>query len=81
MWTEVSPTGCFIDNTRWVWQPRDEVKGDVARMIFYMALRYEGDNSEPDLEMIDFLPADNFTQEPVHAKLGTLLAWHREDSR
>ncbi|CAM4024649.1 endonuclease [Janibacter anophelis] len=24
------------------WEPRDAVKGDVARMIFYMAVRYEG---------------------------------------
>jgi len=74
------PTGCFKDNVRWVWQPRDEVKGDVARMIFYMACRYEGGSSEPDLEIIDFLPADNFTREPVHAKLSALMAWHKEDT-
>lgn len=35
------------------WEPRDEVKGDVARMIFYMAVRYEGENGEPDLEILD----------------------------
>jgi len=36
-------TGCFTSSTAYVWQPRDEVKGDVARMIFYMATRYEGE--------------------------------------
>jgi endonuclease I len=73
-------TGCFTSVSRWVWQPRKEVKGDVARMIFYMATRYEGENGEPDLQVIDYLPADDFTKEPVHAKLSTLLEWHREDS-
>jgi len=33
------------------WEPRDAVKGDVARMLFYMATRYEGTNGEPDLEI------------------------------
>ena len=72
-------TGCFTNSTRWVWQPREEVKGDVARMIFYMATRYEGENGEPDLELIDLFPSDNYTKEPVHAKLSALLVWHRED--
>ena len=73
-------TGCYISNTDWVWQPRDEVKGDVARMIFYMATRYEGENGEPDLVVIDYLPSNDFTYDPIHAKLGTLLEWHQEDS-
>lgn len=73
-------TGCFTSLSSWVWQPRDEVKGDVARMIFYMATRYEGENGEPDLELIDYLPSDDFTKDPVHAKLSTLLDWHMEDS-
>ncbi len=72
-------TGCYTSSTAWVWQPRNEVKGDVSRMIFYMATRYEGENGEPDLEMIDYLPADNRTKEAVHAKLSTLLKWNEED--
>ena len=32
-------------------EPKDEFKGDVARTIFYMAIRYEGDNGEVDLEV------------------------------
>jgi len=73
-------TGCYTSSTLWVWQPRDEVKGDVARMIFYMATRYEGENGEPDLEVIDYIPADQYTNEPVHAKLSALLKWHVEDT-
>ena len=72
-------TGCYTSSTSWVWEPRDAVKGDVARMIFYMATRYEGENGEPDLEMIDYLPSDDRTQEPIHAMLSTLMKWHEED--
>ena len=73
------PTGCYKSSTSWVWQPRDKVKGDVARMIFYMATRYEGENGEPDLEVIDYIPADNYTIEPIHAKLSALLQWNEDD--
>lgn len=72
-------TGCFTSSENWVWQPRDEVKGDVARMIFYMATRYEGESGEPDLELIDYLPSDNNTADPVYAKVSTLLEWHNSD--
>lgn len=72
-------TGCYYSLTEWTWQPRDEVKGDVARMIFYMATRYEGDYGEPDLQVIDYFPTNNHTQEPVHALLTALLQWHEED--
>lgn len=72
-------TGCFTSYDDWVWQPRDEVKGDVARMIFYMSTRYEGENDEPDLEILDYLPVDNNTSEPVYAMLLTLKQWHEAD--
>jgi endonuclease I len=71
-------TDCYIDAAGNVWEPRDKVKGDVARMIFYMATRYEGENGEVDLEMIDYLPSSN-TSDPIHAKLSTLLQWHIDD--
>lgn len=60
------------------WEPRDEVKGDVARMILYMAVRYEGDDGELDLEVVDDIPSAP-NNEPYHAKLSTLLEWHVED--
>ncbi len=71
-------TGCFSCSDPNVWQPRDEVKGDVARMIFYMATRYEGENGELDLEIVDFFPPDNST-DPIFAHLDDLIQWHLED--
>lgn len=58
------------------WEPRDAVKGDVARMIFYMAVRYEGDNGEPDLEVVDWV---NTSPNPEHGKFSTLYEWHQQD--
>lgn len=59
------------------WEPRDEVKGDVARMLFYMAVRYEGDVSdEPDLELNNVV---NNGSAPYHGKLSVLLQWHQQD--
>lgn len=67
-------TECYYDSDSW--EPRDAVKGDVARMIFYMAVRYEGDESdEPDLELKDEIP----TSGPWFGKLSTLLEWHNQD--
>ncbi len=68
-------TGCNFDSNSW--EPRDEVKGDVARMIFYMATRYEGAGSEPDLEVND-LTSNSST--PLHGKLSTLVQWHYQDT-
>ncbi len=73
-------TGSYTStDAEWVWQPRDEVIGDVARMMFYMATRYEGEAGEPDLELINEIPVDSYTNDPVFAKLSTLIAWHNMD--
>jgi len=72
--------GCFSDADSW--EPRDAVKGDVARMLFYMAVRYEGDNGEPDLEVVDYVTNWNVyppPKYPIHGKLSTLLEWHAND--
>jgi endonuclease I len=58
------------------WEPRDAVKGDVARMIFYMAVRYEGDSGEPQLELNNNV---NNGTAPYHGKLSVLLQWHLAD--
>lgn len=65
-------SGCKRDKDSW--EPRDEVKGDVARAIFYAATRYE----EPDLELIDEVMRQG-DRRPLHGKLSALLKWHRED--
>ncbi|WP_209331694.1 endonuclease I family protein [Lunatimonas salinarum] len=60
----------------WSWEPPDEVKGDIARMLFYMAVRYEG--PDYDLELVDsVLPRQN--KRPLFGKLSTLLSWHATD--
>jgi len=65
------PTGCY--RTTYTWEPRETVKGDVARMIFYMATRYEG-----DLGVVDYAPSSP-NHEPVHGVFSTLMEWHVED--
>lgn len=72
-------TECYADSDSF--EPRDEVKGDVARMIFYMATRYEGEenldgDAEPDLEVVE---AVNTFPNPEMGRLSTLLEWHNND--
>lgn len=74
------PTGSYRSSTEWIWKPNDKVKGDVARMIFYMATRYEGEGGEPDLEIVDSIPSNSSTNSPIHAKLSDLMRWHIEDT-
>lgn len=72
-------TGSYLSTSEYIWKPRDEVKGDVARMIFYMAVRYEGENGELDLELIDSIPSDNNLPLPLMAKISDLLLWNAQD--
>jgi predicted extracellular nuclease/endonuclease I len=58
-------------------EPRDRVKGDVARIVLYMDIRYAGlDAITPDLHVVDMLTANG---EPMLGKLCTLLAWSEAD--
>ncbi|MGY5036254.1 endonuclease I family protein [Streptomyces sp. 900116325] len=57
-------------------EPRDAVKGDVARMILYMAVRYEGDDAFADLEPNDRV--DNGSA-PNIGRLSVLKQWSQED--
>ncbi|RZT97439.1 endonuclease I [Ancylomarina subtilis] len=57
------------------WEPRDAVKGDIARMMFYMAVRYEKEDGK-DLELTNN-PQDN--EDPQHGVLSTLLEWNEQD--
>lgn len=67
-------TGSFHDEDSW--EPRDAVKGDVARMVFYMAVRYEGDDGFADLEVND--QVDNGSI-PYLGKLSALKQWNEVD--
>ncbi|MFD9628213.1 endonuclease [Peribacillus muralis] len=70
-----SYSGCECKFDADSWEPPDHVKGDIARMLFYMAVRYEG-NGELDLELADTV---NTYPKPLHGKLSTLLKWNDLD--
>jgi len=67
-------TGCYYTDE--TWEPRDEVKGDIARILFYMDTRYQGENGELDLTLVDEIGT---YPEPEHGKLSTLLQWNLQD--
>ncbi|MER0241823.1 endonuclease [Streptomyces sp. HSW2009] len=58
-------------------EPRDQVKGDVARMILYMAVRYEGGDGFPDLEVNDRV---NNGSNPFLGRLSVLKKWNAQDA-
>ena len=77
---ECSSTGTYIEEadayfTSTQFEPSDQVKGEVARTIFYMAVRYEGNDGELDLEVVDEVGT---SPQPKHGKLSTLLQWNRD---
>jgi endonuclease I len=57
-------------------EPRDAVKGDVARMILYMAVRYEGTDGFPNLELNNSV---NNGTAPYMGKLSVLKLWSQND--
>jgi len=64
--------GSFTDYDSF--EPRDQIKGDIARMLFYMAVRYEN-KSTYDLTLRD----KTGTYGASLGKLSTLLKWHKLD--
>jgi endonuclease I len=64
---------CFSDADSWEAPMR--VKGDIARCIFYMSVRYEGSDTPYDLEIVDYTN----TEGEVYGRLSTLLEWHELD--
>ncbi|ASP48779.1 ExeM/NucH family extracellular endonuclease [Cognaticolwellia beringensis] len=63
-----------VDNDSF--EPRDSVKGDVARMVFYMDTRYEGSDATPDLRVVDRLTSVGDSE---IGRLCRLLEWHAAD--
>ncbi len=76
-----SAPGNYTDSDSW--EPRDEVKGDVARILFYMAVRYEGDeDNEPDLELVNGVNTKDNTISRKYGEMGNLevlLQWNIQD--
>ncbi|MGW2115814.1 endonuclease I family protein [Streptomyces zhihengii] len=57
-------------------EPRNADKGDVARMIFYMAVRYEGGDGWADLEVNGNV---NNGSAPYMGRLSVLKQWNVQD--
>jgi endonuclease I len=86
-------SGSFPGNSNWsngsVWQVWRKLKGNVARAMFYMDLRYEGGthggsgSAEPDLRLTDTLSLVSTTGSNASVaymgSLSVLLQWHAED--
>lgn len=89
-------SGAYPGNSNWVRTPDGNAgsfqvwgkrKGDMARAVMYMAIRYEGgrdpntQQSEPDLELTDDRSRILITSSsPAYmGLLSTLLAWHQAD--
>ena len=69
----VNATNCSYDSNSW--EPPRDSKGNVARAVFYMAVRYDGNEPDTqDLEISD-LPSTTNTM----GILTTLLLWHAMD--
>lgn len=66
-------SGCLRDSDSF--EPPNRVKGDVARILFYMAVRYE-QGDKVDLELNNKV---NNGKNPYHGKLSVLLEWHEQD--
>lgn len=64
---------CFTDADSF--EPRDSVKGDVARGLMYMSVRYEGGDGFADLELNDTVNGTT----PYLGKISVLLAWSAAD--
>ncbi|MBE1299864.1 MAG: endonuclease I [Alteromonadaceae bacterium] len=75
--TEVATT-MRLDKTNQSFEPSDRAKGQVARMVFYMATRYEmGDDQGAELMPDLTLKDDNQkVKEPWIGDLCTLLKWN-----
>jgi endonuclease I len=68
---------CSADSDSW--EPPADQRGDLARALFYMDVRYEGDTSnEPDLVLVDDVSKIGTTTN-LMGRLGVLLQWNEED--
>ena len=59
------------------WEPPAAVKGDLARALFYMDVRYDG--LQGDTVDLRLQEAQSTTAEARMGVLATLLAWHQAD--
>ena len=72
--TEFEGSGCFYNSS--AWEPRDAVKGDIGRTLFYMDTRYKGVAGELNLTVVNSLGT---YPQPKHGKLDALYEWNTFD--
>jgi len=86
-------SGTYPGNSNWFdgnsWEVWKERKGDIARAMFYMDVRYEGDRvdnfgvQEPDLILTDntslIQTSSSLQATGYMGLLSTLLDWHTQD--
>lgn len=86
-------SGVYPGNSNWTnsstFQTWNHRRGDVARAVMYMAIRYEGGvdpasgQIEPELELTDnralIVGRNNYTQPAYMGLLTDLLAWSQDD--
>ena len=74
------PTGAKLDKVNASFEPPNRAKGQVARMVFYMAVRYEkGDMRPPELMPDLYLRDKNErVSERWIGDLCTLVVWNRQ---
>jgi len=86
-------SGVFPGNSNWsngvIWQVWTKLKGNVARAVLYMDVRYEGGThgvtavAEPDLRLTDDLSlvvgTGSNASVAYMGRLSTLLQWHADD--
>ncbi|MCC5830182.1 MAG: endonuclease [Phycisphaeraceae bacterium] len=59
------------------WYPGEAHKGQVARMLFYMAVRYDG--TEPDTVDLQIVNGNPAAWLGLHGDLESLIQWHIDD--
>ncbi|MDR2867205.1 MAG: endonuclease [Acholeplasmatales bacterium] len=70
--------GNKVNTSAKTFEPRDEDKGDIARILMYMDVRYEGDDGYDNLTLVENAP----TSSPYHGQIGrlsTLMQWNLDD--
>lgn len=61
-----------------LFEPRDEVKGDIARMMFYMETRY-GSNTKYNLKLVNSQTTSASDLNGRFGNLEALIKWHYDD--
>lgn len=80
-WGNVSSGSSDSYGNKWnssYFEIRDEMKGDIARAMFYLVVRYD-DPSELDLELVDGTTSTSSNKTGKLGSLSVLLEWHEQD--